>query len=53
MDTLNLKDDIFGDIGQLGLHSVKIKLKPEAIPHSLSVARCIAIPLLPAVEAEL
>ena len=53
LDTLNLKDDIFGDIGRLDCNPVKIKLKPGAIPYSVSVARRIAIPLLPAVEAEL
>ena len=35
LDTLNLKDDIFGDIGPLDCNLVKIKLKPGAIPYSV------------------
>lgn len=45
--------DVFGDIGLLKCDPVKIELKTDCEPYSLTTPRCIPFPLLPKVEAEL
>ena len=52
MDTVMLSD-VFGDIGLLMCDPVKIELKTDCEPYSLTTPRRIPFPLLPKVEAEL
>ncbi|KAK0133586.1 hypothetical protein N1851_030913 [Merluccius polli] len=52
MDTVMLSD-VFGDIGLLKCDPVKIELKTDCEPYSLTTPRRIPFPLLPKVEAEL
>ncbi|KAK7929206.1 hypothetical protein WMY93_005601 [Mugilogobius chulae] len=55
VDSINTEkfDDVFGDIGLLKCDPVKIKLKDNAEPYSLTTPRRVPFPLLPKVEAEL
>lgn len=52
MDTVILSD-VFGDIGLLKCDPVKIELKADCEPYSLTMPCRIPFPLLPEVEAEL
>lgn len=55
VDSLNtgLLEDVFGDIGLLKCDPVKIDLKANAEPYSLTSPRRVPFPLLPKVESEL
>ena len=53
INDINIDPDVFQDIGLLKTDPVKIKLKPESVPYHVSVARRIALPLVPLVEKEL
>uniref|UniRef100_A0A1A8F641 Gypsy retrotransposon integrase-like protein 1 n=1 Tax=Nothobranchius korthausae TaxID=1143690 RepID=A0A1A8F641_9TELE len=46
-------NDVFGDIGLLNCPPVKIELRPDATPYSISTPRRVPFPLLPRVEEEL
>ena len=49
-----MKDAAFGDVGKpVDCQPVKIELKEDAEPYSISVPRRVPIPLLPKVEKEL
>lgn len=48
-----LLEDVFGDIGLLKCDPVKIELKANTEPYSLTTPRRVPFPLLPKVEAEL
>ena len=49
----DLLEGVFGDIGLFKCDPVKIELKPDAEPYTLTTLRRIPFPLLPKVEAEL
>ena len=49
----DLLEGVFGDIGLFKCDPVKIELKPDAEPYTLTTPRRIPFPLLPKVEAEL
>lgn len=52
MDTV-MSSDVFGDIGLLNCDPVKIELKSDCEPYSLTTPRRIPFPLLPKISAEL
>ena len=49
----DLLEGVFGDIGLFKCDPVKIELKPDAEPYTLTMPCRIPFPLLPKVEAEL
>ncbi|CAL9705828.1 unnamed protein product [Knipowitschia caucasica] len=53
LDNINIVEDVFGDIGLLKCDPVKIELKANAEPYSLTTPRRVPFPLLPKVEAEI
>ncbi|KAG9282090.1 hypothetical protein AMEX_G700 [Astyanax mexicanus] len=53
LDEIEIEDDLFVDIGLLNCEPIKIELKPDAKPYSLTSPRRVPFPLLPKVEEEL
>lgn len=53
VERLESNEDVFGDIGLLNCDPVKIVLRPDAQPYSITTPRRIPFPILPQVEEEL
>lgn len=55
--TLNLNEanftDVYGDLGLVDCHPVKIKIRPDATPYSVLTPRRIPLPLIEPVKNEL
>ncbi len=52
-DSISTEDSVFGDFGLLDCEPIKIELRQDANPYSLSTSRRVPFPLLPKVEEEL
>ncbi len=53
VDSISTEDSVFGDFGLLDCEPIKIELRQDANPYSLSTSRRVPFPLLPKVEEEL
>ncbi|KAL0169372.1 hypothetical protein M9458_033968, partial [Cirrhinus mrigala] len=53
VDSVNREGCVFGDFGLLNCEPIKIELRQNAKPYSLTSPRRVPFPLLPKVEEEL
>ncbi len=53
VDSISTEDSVFGDFGLLDCEPIKIELRQDSNPYSISTSRRVPFPLLPKVEEEL
>ncbi len=51
--SVQLKDSCPSDVGKLKIKPIKISLKEDVVPYSVSTARRVSVPMLPKVKEEL